>query len=72
MILAQNAQIEKLTPEKLKVILDDLKNQDVIFDRIFFVDPFGYTMKMSSVAKMMENHKNDEPRHRSKRKRTRQ
>ncbi len=26
---------------------------------LFFVDPFGYTMKMSSIAKMMENRKNE-------------
>ncbi len=26
---------------------------------LFFVDPFGYTMKMSSIAKMMDNHKNE-------------
>lgn len=26
---------------------------------LFFVDPFGYTMKMSSIAKMMQNHKNE-------------
>ena len=26
---------------------------------LFFVDPFGYTMKMSSIAKMMKNSKNE-------------
>ncbi len=26
---------------------------------LFFVDPFGYTMKMASVAKMMKNNKNE-------------
>ena len=26
---------------------------------LFFVDPFGYTMKMSSIAKMMVSHKNE-------------
>lgn len=49
----QNAQIEKLTPEKLKVILDDLKKQDVIFDRIFFVDPFANLGGISSLCESL-------------------
>lgn len=49
----QNAQIEKLTPEKLKVILDDLKNQDVIFDRIFFVDPFANLGGINSLCESL-------------------
>ena len=49
----QNAQIEKLTPEKLKVILDDLKKQDVIFDRIFFVDPFANLCGINSLCESL-------------------
>ena len=49
----QNAQIEKLSPEKLKMILDDLKNQDVIFDRIFFVDPFANLGGISSLCESL-------------------
>ncbi len=49
----QNAQIEKLTPEKLKVILDDLKKQDVIFDRIFFVDPFANLGGINSLCESL-------------------
>ena len=49
----QNAQIEKLTPEKLKMILDDLKNQDVIFDRIFFVDPFANLGGINSLCESL-------------------
>ena len=49
----QNAQIEKLTPEKLKMILDDLKNRDVIFDRIFFIDPFANLGGISSLCESL-------------------
>lgn len=50
-----------LKNDDFETVLSDprVKRYYLTHPTLFFVDPFGYTMKMSSIAKMMVNHKNE-------------
>ena len=60
-----NADVGKKTislkNDDFEIILDDprVNKYYSTHPTLFFVDPFGYTMKMSSIAKMMVNRKNE-------------